>query len=271
MKGTVVIGEGEMDEAPMLYIDEKLGTGYGPRVDVAVDPVEGTSIVANGTWNALAVLAIADHGQMLHAPDMYMNKLAVGPEAVGQVDIDAPVIDNLQAVAHAKQKDVEDVVVSVLDRKRNEALIRDIREAGARIKLIPNGDVAAAISTAFADTGIDLLLGIGGAPEGVIGAAALKCLGGELQAKLWPRTDEEEARCHDMGLDDVSKVLTMTDLVGGDDAILLQQVSRMVNCYRGSVLVAKAVRRNPLSCGLSQARCASLMVSTAYKRNLISL
>lgn len=219
MKGTVVIGEGEMDEAPMLYIDEKLGTGYGPRVDVAVDPVEGTTIVANGTWNALAVLAVADHGHLLHAPDMYMQKIAVGPESVGKVDIDAPVIDNLRAVAEAKQKDIEDLVVTVLDRPRHEQIIHDIREAGARIKLISNGDVAGAMSTAFEDTGIDLLLGTGGAPEGVLAAVALKCLGGELQAKLAPRTEEEQERCRQMGLDDISKVLHMEDLVKGDDAI----------------------------------------------------
>ena len=184
MIGTVVIGEGEMDEAPMLYIGEKLGTGDGPRVDVAVDPLEGTDIVAQGTWNALSVIAIADEGTLLHAPDMYMDKIAVGPEAVGMIDINAPVIDNLKAVAKAKNKDIEDVVATVLDRPRHEKLIREIREAGARIKLIPNGDVAAAINTAFDDTGVDILLGSGGAPEGVIAAAALKCLGGEIKGKL---------------------------------------------------------------------------------------
>ncbi|TXK89758.1 class II fructose-bisphosphatase, partial [Parageobacillus sp. SY1] len=181
MKGTVVIGEGEMDEAPMLYIGEKLGNGYGPRVDVAVDPLEGTNIVASGGWNALAVVAVADHGNLLHAPDMYMDKIAVGPEAVGMIDIEAPVIDNLKAVAKAKNKDIEDVVAVVLNRPRHERLIAELREAGARIKLINDGDVAAAINTAFDHTGVDILFGSGGAPEGVLAAVALKCLGGEIQ------------------------------------------------------------------------------------------
>ncbi|MGP4081613.1 class II fructose-bisphosphatase [Pseudalkalibacillus sp. R45] len=219
MKGTVVIGEGEMDEAPMLYIGEKLGTGYGPRVDVAVDPLEGTNIVANGTWNALAVLAIADHGNLLHAPDMYMDKIAVGPEAVGMVDIDASVSDNLQAVAKAKNKDIEDIVAVILNRERHEKLIQEVRDAGARIKLIQDGDVAAAINTAFDDTGVDILLGSGGAPEGVLAAVALKCLGGELQGKLLPHTDEELARCKKMGIEDIHRVLRMEDIVKGDDAI----------------------------------------------------
>ncbi|MFD1020070.1 class II fructose-bisphosphatase [Thalassobacillus hwangdonensis] len=219
MKGTVVIGEGEMDEAPMLYIGEKLGNGYGPRVDVAVDPLEGTNIVAQGTWNALAVIAIADDGQLLHAPDMYMDKIAVGPEAVGKININASIKENLEAVAKAKNKDVEDVVAIVLNRKRHEGIIQEIREAGARIKLIPDGDVAAAINTAFDHTGVDILFGSGGAPEGVLAAVALKCLGGEIQGKLIPSNDEERQRCYDMGIEDLDKVLYMDDFVGGDDAI----------------------------------------------------
>jgi fructose-1,6-bisphosphatase II len=219
MKGTVVIGEGEMDEAPMLYIGEKLGNGYGSRVDVAVDPLEGTNIVASGQWNALAVLAIADHGNLLHAPDMYMEKIAVGPEAVGKIDINAPVIDNLKAVAEAKNKDVEDLVVAILNRERHEKMISEIRQAGARIKLLSDGDVAAAINTAFGDTGVDIMLGSGGAPEGVIAAVGLKCLGGELQGKLLPANAEELDRCLKMGIEDVNKVLYMDDLVSGDDCI----------------------------------------------------
>ncbi|CAG9620111.1 class II fructose-bisphosphatase [Sutcliffiella rhizosphaerae] len=219
MKGTVVIGEGEMDEAPMLYIGEKLGTGYGPRVDVAVDPLEGTSIVASGGWNALAVLAIADHGNLLHAPDMYMDKIAVGPAAVGKIDINASVTDNLKAVAEAKNKEIEDVVAVILNRPRHEKIIAELREAGARIKLIDDGDVAAAINTAFDHTGVDILFGSGGAPEGVIAAVALKCLGGEIQGKLLPQNDEELQRCHKMGIVDVNAVLRMEDLVRGDDAI----------------------------------------------------
>ncbi|WP_284140143.1 MULTISPECIES: class II fructose-bisphosphatase [unclassified Virgibacillus] len=219
MQGTVVIGEGEMDEAPMLYIGEELGTGSGPLVDVAVDPLEGTNIVAQGTWNALAVIAIADHGQLLHAPDMYMKKIAVGPEAVGKIDINASTEENLQAVAKAKNKAMEDVVAIVLDRPRHEQLIKEIRQAGARIKLIPDGDVAAAINTAFDDTGVDILFGIGGAPEGVLAAVALKCLGGEIQGKLIPSNDEERTRCEKMGISNLNKVFMMDDFCGGDDAI----------------------------------------------------
>jgi fructose-1,6-bisphosphatase II len=218
MRGVVVIGEGEMDEAPMLYIGEELGTGQGPKVDVAVDPLEGTNIVAAGGWNALAVLAIADRGNLLNAPDMYMDKIAVGPEAVGKIDINAPVIDNLRAVAKAKNKDIEDVVATILDRPRHKDIIEQIRAAGARIKLINDGDVAGAINTAFEKTGVDILFGSGGAPEGVIAAVGLKCLGGELQGKLMPQSEEEAERCLKMGLD-VNKVLMMEDLVKGDDAI----------------------------------------------------
>lgn len=219
MQGTVVIGEGEMDEAPMLYIGEKLGTGVGPHVDVAVDPLEGTNIVAQGTWNALAVIAIADHKNLLHAPDMYMKKIAVGPEAVGKVDINASTKENLAAVAKAKNKQIEDVVAVVLDRPRHTKLIEEIRQTGARIKLIPDGDVAGAMNTAFDQTGVDILLGIGGAPEGVLSAVALKCLGGEIQGKLIPSNEEETARCKTMGITDINKVFYMDDFCAGDDAI----------------------------------------------------
>lgn len=251
MRGTVVIGEGEMDEAPMLYIGEELGTGQGPSVDVAVDPVEGTETLATGGWNALAVLAIADRGNLLHAPDMYMDKIAVGPEAVGMVDINAPVIDNLKAVAKAKNKDIEDVVVTILNRERHQEIIRQVREAGARIKLIQNGDVAGAINTAFEHTGVDLLLGSGGAPEGVLAAVALKCLGGELQGKLLPQNDQELERCKQMGLD-VNKVLLMEDLVKGDDAIFAAtgitdgELLRGVN-YKGKIATTHSVVMRALS------------------------
>jgi len=219
MKGTVVIGEGEMDEAPMLYIGEKLGNGYGPRLDVAVDPLEGTNIVAKGTWGALAVLAVADAGDLLHAPDMYMDKIAVGPEAAGHISLDATIEENIAAVAKAKNKEIEDVVVSILDRERHEEIIQRIRATGARIRLIGDGDVAGAINTAFPHTGIDILLGSGGAPEGVLAAVALKCLGGELQGRLLPADDAEIERCKKMGIEDPSKILMMDDLVAGDDCI----------------------------------------------------
>lgn len=219
MEGIVVIGEGEMDEAPMLYIGEKLGTGNGPKVDIAVDPLEGTNIVASGSSNALTVLAIAERGHLLHAPDMYMHKIAVGPEAAGQVDINASVADNLKAVAKAKNKEIEDVVATVLLRDRHTQLIQDIREAGARIKLITDGDVAAAINTAYEGTDVDILFGQGGAPEGVLAAVALKCLGGEIQGKLAPQNDQEIERCHRMGITDINQVFRTEDLVKGDDAL----------------------------------------------------
>jgi fructose-1,6-bisphosphatase II len=221
MRGTVVIGEGEMDEAPMLYIGEQLGTGDGPEVDIAVDPLEGTNIVAAGTSNALATIAVAERGNLLHAPDMYMEKIAVGPEAAGKIDINASVIENLTAVAKAKNKNIEDLVVAILDRERHEKMIQEIRESGARIKLIQDGDVAAAIHTAFANTGVDILLGSGGAPEGVLAATALKCLGGEFQGKLLPQTEEERIRCKKMGIEDVNRVLMMEDIVKGEDAFFV--------------------------------------------------
>jgi fructose-1,6-bisphosphatase II len=219
MDGTVVIGEGEMDEAPMLYIGEKLGTGVAPRVDIAVDPLEGTNIVAKGQWNAITVVAVAPEGTMLHAPDMYMEKIAVGPKAKCRVHLDATVAENLREVAKATEKDISDVVAVILDRERHGQMIEEIRQAGARIKLISDGDVAAALNTAFEDTGVDILFGSGGAPEGVLAAAALKCLGGELIGRLLPENEEQRERCRKMGITDLSRVLEMADLVSGDDAI----------------------------------------------------
>ncbi len=217
--GEVVIGEGEMDEAPMLYIGEKLGTGSGQKLDIAVDPLEGTNIVAKGLNGAIAVLATAPKGCLLNAPDMYMDKIAVGPAAKGKIDLDAPVSENLKAVASALKKDVEDVTVVILDRPRHEGLIKEVRKAGSRIQLITDGDVSPAVATAIEGSGVDMMIGIGGGPEGVLAAAALKCLGGELLGRLWPETDEEIQRCFKMGITDVKKVLTMVDLVKGDEVI----------------------------------------------------
>lgn len=219
MDGTVVIGEGEMDEAPMLFIGERLGTGAPPAVDVAVDPLEGTNILAKGLWNAMAVVAVAPKGSLLHAPDMYMDKIAVGPKAKGRVHLDASIEENLRAVAEATDKDISDVVAVILDRPRHQHIIEQVRAAGARIKLISDGDVAAALNTAFDETGVDILFGQGGAPEGVLAAAALKCLGGELQGRLMPENEAQLERCRQMGIEDVRKVLMMDDLVKGDDAI----------------------------------------------------
>ncbi|NLM51694.1 MAG: class II fructose-bisphosphatase [Firmicutes bacterium] len=215
--GTVVIGEGEMDEAPMLYIGEKVGTGSEPEVDVAVDPLEGTNLVAKGLPNALSVVAVAPKGCLLHAPDIYMDKIAVGPKAKGCIDLDAPVEENLKNVAAALGKNVEDVTAIILDRPRHAEIIKQIRQAGARVKLISDGDVSAAIATAIEGTGVDILFGIGGAPEGVLAAAALKCLGGEMQGRLKPEGEEELARVRKMGLSDPNKLLHLDDLVQGDD------------------------------------------------------
>ncbi|KAF0196356.1 MAG: fructose-1 6-bisphosphatase II [Bacillota bacterium] len=219
IKGTVVIGEGEMDEAPMLYIGERVGGADFPEVDIAVDPLEGTSLVAKGLPNAIAVLAVAEKGGLLHAPDMYMDKIAVGPEARGCIDFDAPIKDNLARVARAKGRRIEDLTVVILDRDRHARIIREVREAGARIKLITDGDVAPAVATAFGESGVDMLLGIGGAPEGVLAAAALKCLGGEMQARLVPGSPLEAERALAMGLKDIGLVLTLNDLVSSNDVI----------------------------------------------------
>ncbi|ABW20126.1 class II fructose-bisphosphatase [Alkaliphilus oremlandii] len=218
IEGLVVIGEGEMDEAPMLYIGEVVGSGCegASKVDIAVDPVEGTNSVAKGLPNAIAVVAMAPRGCLLNAPDMYMDKIAVGPKAAGKVNINAPVHENLRATAEALNKSISDLTVTMLDRPRHEEIIRQCREAGARIKLFQDGDVAAALATCFDHTGVDILLGSGGAPEGVISAAALKCLGGEFQGKLLPQTDEEIQRCLKMGAN-IEKVYYIDDLVKGNE------------------------------------------------------
>ncbi|AKF92835.1 class II fructose-bisphosphatase [Brevibacillus laterosporus] len=222
IRGTVVIGEGELDEAPMLYIGEKLGNQSedSPEVDVAVDPLEGTTILAKGHNNAMAVLAIGDRGTMLHAPDMYMQKLVVGPAAAGLINLDDPIEKMIETVAKANQKRIEDVTVIVQERERHQDIINAILETGARVKLFGDGDVGAAIAASMPEeSGIDLFVGIGGAPEGVISAAAIKCLGGDMQARLKPQNDEERERCRQMGLDDPEQLLTINDLVSGDDAI----------------------------------------------------
>jgi fructose-1,6-bisphosphatase II len=221
MKGTVVIGEGEKDEAPMLYNGEEVGDGNGPDCDVAVDPVDGTTLTAKGMTNAISVMAVADRGAMYDPSALfYMEKLVTGPEAAGMVDIEAPVEHNVQAVAKAKGCSAEDVTVVVLDRPRHDDIVREIREAGARIKFISDGDVAGAIMAAREGTGVDLLLGIGGTPEGIIAAAALKCLGGVILGKLWPRNDEERQKALDAG-HDLDRVLDTNDLVQGDNVFFV--------------------------------------------------
>jgi len=217
--GTIVIGEGERDEAPMLYIGEKVGAG-GPQVDIALDPLEGTTICANGAPNALAVIAMAEHGNFLHSPDTYMDKVAVGPAGKGVVDLDKTPTQNLNALAEAKKCKVEDLTVIILYRPRHEALIKEVREAGARIRLIGDGDVSAAIATTKPETGIDLLMGIGGAPEGVLAAAALRCVGGDMQGRLKPRNDGEIERAKKMGIKDINKKFSIEELAAGDGARL---------------------------------------------------
>ena len=217
MDGIVVIGEGEKDEAPMLYNGETIGDGTGPLTDIAVDPVEGTTLTALGRGNAISVIGVSERGTMFNpGPCVYMEKIAVGPEAVGTIDVTRSPTENLEAVAKAKGETVRDVTAVILDRPRHDELIAEVRAAGARIRLIPDGDVAGAISTAWPDSGADILLGIGGTPEGVITAAALKCMGGEQQGRLWPRDDAERSAAVAAGYD-ISKVLTTEDLVSGDN------------------------------------------------------
>ena len=217
VSGTVVIGEGEIDEAPMLYIGEHVGAG-GEEVDIAVDPVEGTNLVAKGQDGAIAVLAIAPKGCLLHAPDMYMQKICVGPRAKGRIDINASVTENLKNVADAMNREISDLTVVILDRERHESIIGEAREAGARIRLITDGDVVPSVDCGIQGSGIHMVLGSGGAPEGVLAAVGLKCLG-DMQAKLLPHTEEELTRMKKMGIDDPNKVLTLDDLVKGDDCI----------------------------------------------------
>lgn len=219
IRGTVVIGEGEMDEAPMLYIGEKVGNGDGPEVDVAVDPLEGTEIVAKGLNNALSVIAVAPKGRLLHAPDMYMEKLAGGPGLVGKLQLGDPVETTIANAAHSLNKKISDLTVMVLERERHQPLIQSLRAIGVRIKLLSDGDVAGAIAPAFPESGIDLYMGSGGAPEGVLAAAAMACLGGEFQGRLMFQSDAEFQRCISMGVSDPGKTWTIPGLVGDDDVI----------------------------------------------------
>jgi len=218
LRGTVVIGEGEMDEAPMLYIGEVVGNGTGPEVDIAVDPLEGTTICAKRMPNALAVLAISERGGLLHAPDMYMNKIAIGPGyPEGIVDLDAPVPQNLAALAKAKGVPVSGITACILDRPRHAEIIKAVREAGASVQLIPDGDIAGVIwTTDPAETGIDIYMGSGGAPEGVLAAAALRCIGGQIQGRLMPSNDEERERAHKMGITDIRKKFKLEDMAAAD-------------------------------------------------------
>lgn len=223
IRGTVVIGEGEKDEAPMLYIGEKVGGGglKDPRVDIAVDPLDGTTLTSKGLPNAICVLAAGDRGTLKSFPSFYVNKIAVGPDAKGCIDINDTVKNNLKRVAKAYDCSIKELTAVILERDRHKKLIADVRKTGCRVRLISDGDVAGAISTAMEDSGVNILFGAGGAPEGVLAAAAMKCLGGEIQVKIWPRDDEEKNKLHKMGLKDkdFETVYTTDDLCKGDSII----------------------------------------------------
>lgn len=251
VRGTVVIGEGERDEAPMLYIGERVGSGDAsdPEVDIAVDPLEGTNLCAYGRPNALSVIAMAERGKLLHAPDIYMSKIAVGPSAKGVIDLDKSPRENLMAIAQAKGVYVEDLTAVILERERHEGLIAEVRKAGARVHLISDGDVSAAISTCIDSSGIDVLFGIGGAPEGVLAAAALRCVGGDLQARLVVRNDQERERCHHMGIRDVDRVWHLEELASGDvmfaaTGVTSGDILRGVRYFRGGAKTNSLVMRS---------------------------
>lgn len=218
ISGTVVIGEGEIDEAPMLYIGEHVGAG-GPEVDIAVDPIEGTNLIAKGQNGAIAVMAIAEKGGLLHAPDMYMEKLCVGPRGAGAIDITKSLTENIKNVAAKMNRNVDEITLVMLDRERHHGLMKEARDLGTRIMLISDGDVNPAMECCIEGSGVHMVVGTGGAPEGVLAAAALKCVGGDMQARLKPETEEEIRRCHEMGIADVNQVLTLDDLVRTDDVI----------------------------------------------------
>jgi fructose-1,6-bisphosphatase II / sedoheptulose-1,7-bisphosphatase len=250
--GTVVIGEGERDEAPMLYIGEKVGSsqGGGPKIDIALDPLEGTTLTANAGPNALAVLAIAENGCLLNAPDVYMDKLAVGPGyPEGTIDLNRSPSENVRAIAKAKGVDPSEIIACVLERPRHEAIIAELRALGCGIKLIPDGDVAGVIATADPETGIDVYMGSGGAPEGVLAAAALRCVGGQIQGRLLFRNDDEIARAHRWGIDDLDRIYTLQDMAKGDcifaatgvtDGSLLKGVHKRKNRVSTESVVMRA-------------------------------
>jgi len=252
MDGTVVIGEGERDEAPMLYIGEKVGSaqGSGPRIDIALDPLEGTTLTANAGPNALAVLAIAENGCLLNAPDVYMQKLAIGPGyPEGTIDLSKSPADNIRSIAAAKGVEPSEIIACVLDRPRHADIIAELRGLGCGIKLIPDGDVAGVIATADQDTGIDVYLGSGGAPEGVLAAAALRCVGGQMQGQLLFRNDDEVARARRWAIDDLDRIYTLNEMAKGDcifaatgvtDGSLLEGVHRRKSCVTTQSIVMRA-------------------------------
>jgi fructose-1,6-bisphosphatase class II len=253
----IVIGEGERDEAPMLYIGEELGTAKGrkdgPQVDIAVDPLEGTNLCATGAPDAVAVLAAAERGGLLHAPDTHMDKIVVGPTAAGKVHLDAPVAENLRAIARSFEREVPDLTIVVLDRPRHEQLIADIRAAGARIRLIGDGDLSAGIAAAVRGTGVHAAMGIGGAPEGVIAAAAMRCLGGEIQARLHASNDAQRARLEELGYTDLDRIYSTEDLAPGEQILVSCTGVTDGELLKGVRFFGGGVRTSTLFMSLSRA------------------
>ncbi len=254
IEGTVVIGEGERDKAPMLYIGEKVGTGKGPQIDIAVDPLEGTNLCATGANNAIAVIAASEKGGLLNAPDIYMEKIIVPPPAKGKVSLNLSVEENLKIIAESLDRKVEDLTVIVLDRPRHQELISRIREAGARINLIGDGDLSAGISVAVRGTGVHAVFGIGGAPEGVLTAAALRCLGGEIQGRLIVKDEATWERMQKMGIKDPNKIYTTEELASGDNIIFVATGVTNGNLLKGVRFFGEGIRVNSLVMRLNQRR-----------------
>ncbi len=252
--GTVVIGEGERDKAPMLYIGEKVGTGEGPAIDIAVDPLEGTNLCATGANNAIAVIAASEKGGLLNAPDIYMEKIIVPPSAKGKVSLELSVEENLKIIADSLDRKVEDLTVIVLDRPRHQELIARIREAGARINLIGDGDLSAGISVAVRGTGVHAVFGIGGAPEGVLTAAALRCLGGEIQGRLIVKDESTWERMKKMGISDPDKIYTTEELASGENIIFVATGVTNGNLLKGVRFFGEGIRVNSLVMRLNQRR-----------------
>lgn len=270
INGTVVIGEGEMDEAPMLYIGEEVGAG-GSDVDIAVDPVEGTNLVAKGQNGAIAVIAIAPKGCLLHAPDMYMDKIAVGPRAKGCINIDDPVSVNLERVAKALHRNVNDLTVVALDRPRHRKIIEEVRSVGARIRLISDGDVDPIIDAGIEGTGVHMYIGRGGAPEGVLAACGLKCLGGDMQARLVPENEDQAERCRKMGIEDTKKILTIDDLVKGDDCMFTATAITNCDMLRGVNYFGNGARTHTISMRYATGTVRFIDAVHTFDRNDINI
>lgn len=266
MRGRIVIGEGERDEAPMLYVGEEVGNGTGEEIDIAVDPLEGTNLCANGEPGAIAVLAASERDGLLNAPDVYMDKIVVGSTAAGAIHIDAPVAENLRSIANAFERDVDDLTVVVLDRERHEQLIADIRAAGARIRLVGDGDLSAGVAAAVRGTGVHAVMGIGGAPEGVITAAAMRCLGGEIQARLTVINEAQEKRVAELGITDLDRIYHTKDLAPGNNILFCCSGVTDGQLLRGTRFFGKGARTSTLFMALEEKRIR--FVDTIHREDL---